>query len=540
MLNEDGGSRYALRAKRRSYVESSVESDSDSEASDIREDTQVVKLSNNAFVDEKDRIPDETESEDEHSENSFDKDGDTVSEDDYSDDETNAMDLDTPTKSNQRSSPTVTPTKRKVATKVTPLRTPKRRIKTKGAKVTPLPKRSTPKKSPGTPYAQARERLHVSAVPNTLPCREDEFAEIAGHLEAAIEEGTGTCIYISGVPGTGKTATVHEVIRYLQEKAEDDEMEAFDFVEINGMKVTDPTQAYSLLWEALFEEKVTSSHALTLLEKHFSTPSTKRKAYVVLMDELDVLVTKKQTVMYNFFNWPNLAHSRLIVVAVANTMDLPERMLTNKVSSRLGLTRINFQPYTHQQLRRIVQSRLEGIKAFEADAVELASRKVGAVSGDARRALDICRRAVEIVELGQKQNSADGEDGMTLVSTRAINQAIREMFSSSSVMFVRSASLHQKLFLAVLVAVLKKTGTGEATFGQVTRLHLQHCQLSGIRPLTNEDLISVCASLGMSRAILVEQNGKLIDSSQRLRLSAVSEQDINVALRDDKFFSNLL
>jgi Cdc6-like AAA superfamily ATPase len=54
------------------------------------------------------------------------------------------------------------------------------------------------------------------------------------------------------------------------------------------------------------------------------------------MDELDLLVTSKQTVMYNFFEWLNWLHSRLIVVAVANTMDLPERMLSNKVSSRLG------------------------------------------------------------------------------------------------------------------------------------------------------------------------------------------------------------
>jgi len=57
---------------------------------------------------------------------------------------------------------------------------------------------------------------------------------------------------------------------------------------------------------------------------------------VVLMDELDQLVTKNQSVMYNFFNWPGLRHSKLIVLAVANTMDLPERTLSNKISSRLG------------------------------------------------------------------------------------------------------------------------------------------------------------------------------------------------------------
>lgn len=55
------------------------------------------------------------------------------------------------------------------------------------------------------------------------------------------------------------------------------------------------------------------------------------------MDELDQLVTVKQDVVYNFFNWPTLANSRLIVLAVANTMDLPERAMTGKVRSRLGL-----------------------------------------------------------------------------------------------------------------------------------------------------------------------------------------------------------
>lgn len=51
-------------------------------------------------------------------------------------------------------------------------------------------------------------------------------------------------MYVSGVPGTGKTATVHEVMRCLQHAAEVDQVPAFRFVEINGMKMTDPHQAY--------------------------------------------------------------------------------------------------------------------------------------------------------------------------------------------------------------------------------------------------------------------------------------------------------
>lgn len=50
-------------------------------------------------------------------------------------------------------------------------------------------------------------------------------------------------MYISGVPGTGKTATVHEVISCLQQAAENDDLPSFQFIEINGMKLTDPHQA---------------------------------------------------------------------------------------------------------------------------------------------------------------------------------------------------------------------------------------------------------------------------------------------------------
>jgi len=51
--------------------------------------------------------------------------------------------------------------------------------------------------------------------------------------------------------------------------------------------------------------------------------------------QLDLLWTKKQSVIYNIFDWPTRRDARLVVVAIANTMDLPERMMINRVASRL-------------------------------------------------------------------------------------------------------------------------------------------------------------------------------------------------------------
>jgi origin recognition complex subunit 1 len=326
-------------------------------------------------------------------------------------------------------------------------------------------------------------------------------------------EGTGTCIYISGTPGTGKTATVREVVAQLNAAVLAEEMDDFIFVEINGMKVTDPHQSYSLLWEALKGDRVSPSHALDLLEREFSHPSPRRVSCVVLMDELDQLVTKNQSVMYNFFNWPALRHSRLIVLAVANTMDLPERTLSNKISSRLGLTRITFPGYKHTDLMEIISTRLANVPGniVDADAIQFASRKVAAVSGDARRALDICRRAVEIAEqsseaakiedMDAEQNGDDTESlpptpsktparrqkstskqtvklespqknaaqkqtaGRVTIAT--IKQAIQEATSTPLQQSLRSLPLSAKLFLAALLARVKRTGITETTFGDV-------------------------------------------------------------------------
>ena len=51
-------------------------------------------------------------------------------------------------------------------------------------------------------------------------------------------------MYISGVPGTGKTATVLEVGHYLRRACEEGELPEFKFVEINGMRLTEPRRAY--------------------------------------------------------------------------------------------------------------------------------------------------------------------------------------------------------------------------------------------------------------------------------------------------------
>ncbi|KFP80064.1 Origin recognition complex subunit 1 [Acanthisitta chloris] len=382
-----------------------------------------------------------------------------------------------------------------------------------------IPQRSHATQKPTSVLEEARLRLHVSAVPESLPCREEEFQDIYNFVESKLIDGTGGCMYISGVPGTGKTATVHEVISCLQKAAENDELPSFQFAEINGMKLTDPQQAYVQVLELLTGQKVTATHAAVLLAKLFSTPGVKRKTTVLLVDELDLLWTRKQNVMYNLFDWPTQKHSKLIILAIANTMDLPERIMMNRVASRLGLTRMSFQPYTYKQLQQIISSRLNGVKAFDEDAIQLVSRKVAALSGDARRCLDICRRATEICEVARQKK------GPEMVKMAHVAEAIDEMFSSPYINAIKTAHNTQ-----AILAEFRRAGVEEATVQEVYHQHVALCRIEGLQSPTVSEVLAVCSRLGACRLLLLEANDKYLHMRVRLNLS---QDDVMYALKDE-------
>lgn len=418
-------------------------------------------------------------------------------------------------------------------------------------------------------FRELKEKLHANARILHLPGREDEFAGLYAVLESAIGSQTGCCVYVSGTPGTGKTATIREVVHSLQELALQEYLTDFDYLEINCLKLLAPGQAYERLYEYLENVKVTGANAALLLEKLFAGGRGENsKPIIVLMDELDQIVAKSLSVLYNFFNWPTYTNSKLIVVAVANTMDLPERSFETKVASRLGLRRLQFPGYSFEQLGAIISDRLVMLSeqhrrkvTVSADAVGFALRKVASVSGDARRVLAICRRAVEIAEdeylsLARVENIAQ-EDQSFSIQIKHISSAINETVTSPVAQTLATLSFALKLVIVGVLLQMRRLGLAEIPLGDVVDemrnfLALRTAADSSLRPLAAETTVLALITINglhitrtshlvaelEEHGILVLQNVR----SERHRLIAlnISEDEARQVLKRDPDVGDVL
>lgn len=98
------------------------------------------------------------------------------------------------------------------------------------------------------------------------------------------------------------------------------------------------------------------------------------------------------------------------------------------------------------------------------------SRKVSAVSGDARRALDICRRAIEIAE------SRNAET----ISLQDVTEAVSEMIASAKVQAIKHCSKMEQIFLQAMSSEIMRTSIEEVYFKDAYKQLESLCSFDGL------------------------------------------------------------
>jgi len=281
-----------------------------------------------------------------------------------------------------------------------------------------------------------------------MPCRMPERRRIITHLRTAVEQGgTTQVLYVSGMPGTGKTAVVLEALQQLKNQCK------FSAVHVNAMRLSAPVQVFREIADQVSLH--TSNYAAcTNLTELFMERKPEDPVVVLVIDEVDCLNTPTQSVLYKMFDWLGMPNARLVVGAISNTMDLPERLLP-RVASRFHIERVDFEPYNKVQIYDILCNRLRcqgALDVFGDVVLRLCAARVAGATGDIRKALQICRRAVE------KCLQTPGNEGKVKIAN--LEEAEKELILANPLsQAVLGLSIHARRFLsAIVIDLLHKDG----------------------------------------------------------------------------------
>lgn len=246
-------------------------------------------------------------------------------------------------------------------------------------------------------YQNARKSLHSSII-DDLPGREEKLTRLQEYLLEHLNQKTSGSLYISGPPGTGKTACLFKIMQQSDVKSK------FKVIYINCTSMKSAAAIYAKIIQEL---SISSSTKLgknnkAVIEKYLTS---KHKMLLLVLDEIDQLESRKQSVLYSIFEWPSIPDSKLILIGIANALDLTDRILPRlQARCELKPALMHFAPYSKQQIFDIISARLNeanAVNVFTPSAIQFLAGKVAAISGDIRKALDISRRVIELAESHQ-------------------------------------------------------------------------------------------------------------------------------------------
>ena len=381
-----------------------------------------------------------------------------------------------------------------------------------------------------------RKTLTIDYVPENLPFRDEEARTIAQTLSIVLKGARPSNLLLFGKPGTGKTAVIKNIIKRLQKKAKELEIDVI----VPFVNAKTANTAYKVLYEIAEEMGINKGEKkqqvyFTGLSMGEATDrildfiQKKKKLHVILViDEIDSLVDKNgDDILYNFTR----ANERMYeggfisLIGISNSLTFKDK-LDPRVRSSLSEEEMVFNPYTILQLQKILADRAKlafNDHAISTAAINLCAAVAGKENGDARKAIDLLRVAAEIAE----------RERASVVQEIHIRQAQEKIEKDTDYEVLRNSTTHTKI---VLLAIMKSKN---GNTGDVYETYSSLCKYSEHEPLTQRritQIVSELDQLGLVRTDVVSQGR--YGRSQRIKI-ALPSSTIREALKDDPILTTL-
>lgn len=318
-----------------------------------------------------------------------------------------------------------------------------------------------------------------------LVARESEGNYLNQFLIDNIKNKTCNSLYICGPPGTGKTAQVNlsfnhligEVGKMVDESVFIHGTERVKILKINCMSVNNPDYIFHEIYCGLDPSaNLGSSHRKRNYDDLLELLTRKTPKYsstIVLLDEMDYLITKDQQVLFQLFNFASLKNTgiltnKLILIGISNALDLTDKFLPRLKRNCLNPESLQFLPYTAEQIKSVIinklqllmennkENQVQSIPIIHPAAIHLCSKKSASITGDLRKAFDICYKSIEIVENNLRQTKSISEinsltfENAPKVQISHVAKVCSTSFGDNSLTKLKNLNLLQKAVLCCL------------------------------------------------------------------------------------------
>ncbi|KAJ9190776.1 hypothetical protein DTO021D3_9194 [Paecilomyces variotii] len=397
--------------------------------------------------------------------------------------------------------------------------TPRHRVQVgAGRSLTPRTPRhlSTPTATTQTVYTPARQLFARSARPGRLVGRDREREQLTSFIQNGVDERRGGCLYVSGPPGTGKSAMVEEVCKDM------DLGKTVKVTHVNCVSMRSARDVYGKLVDDLCDDsQVFKKTEADRLKDMFIATKKPDTVYLVTLDEIDHLLTTDSEVLYSLFEWSLHSRSCLMLIGIANALDLTDRFLPRLKAKNLKPSMLPFLPYTAPQIANVITTRLRSLLPNDQDsssdfvpflhptAIQLCSKKVASQTGDLRKAFELIKRAIDVIEQEtlqklDKQNAVPDSPSKT-----ALGENLNLSSPSRTAASKAASTAVYTPFTAPRATIAHIARITSAAFGQGTTQRLQGLNL--------QQKAALCALIALDRK---RRDGDVYSTPTKSRASA--------------------
>ena len=342
-----------------------------------------------------------------------------------------------------------------------------------------------------------RGALDSSYIPDELPHRDKEIQKIAEITACALMGDTPPSFLCYGMTGTGKTAT----IRYVSQKLAQQSLENKPWwIYINCNVVSTPYRILAHIYNTISgKEKIPPTglpkdiifkQLLGLMDQKIGN-----SICFLVLDEIDILANKRGSneILYDLTRLnENLDLCKTSLIGISNKLKFKESLDPRVLSSLGEEAPIVFHPYNANELREILQKRAniafyDG--ALEEEVIGLCAGLAAKEDGDARKALQLLRKAGEIAHRAQNK----------VVTTKHVYDAREDLEKDHIVEYILGLPFQAQLILTAIYLMSKFNPERAIISGDINEVYVELCNIfPGTRKLSERRISDYINELSLS------------------------------------------